>query len=318
MTATAYPNPQGQPFPRAAAPARGGLLPRTSAAPGQVLWGEAPRRQPIVPLIALAILTVLVAAPAAMSSTGQSSNPMTLLHQSAGYLYQITTEMDQANTQLSEINDNAVPLRVLNANMMGIAVEAKGISDKTDQLNTSLTDVGTSVAGSDSALGNVSTKLADTSKTIGSLKSALGGSLGSTKGIIADFTTINTSIGTMNKGLGTTIGLMAQSTPLTKAFATNKTRLTITGGDPTKFGVPNVLPGTSVMSVVLPMLNQLQKGGMLAARKDSATASNPLVGSILNKQIPDGANLVVTARPFDGFYGVPPSSYFVDHMVNGF
>ena len=262
-------------------------LPETGPAPGTPLWGEAPRKQPIVPLIALALITLLVAAPAAMSSDGRSRNPIVLMHQVAASTYDITGLMQGANKLLSRINDNARPLRQLSANMAGIKSSTEGMADKTARLSSTLADVGDSVATSRSQLGVVNGKLSNTASQ-------------------------------MDTGLKTSISLMAQSEPQTRQFATNRTRISIAGGDGTRYGAPNIAAGSSVMSVVLPMITTMQRGGPIVVRKDGAKASNPLVGAILNRQIPDGTNVVLNAIPFDGFYGLPSQQWFVTHRVNGF
>ena len=294
------------------------LLPHTGDVRGVPLWGEQPRRQPIVPLIALALITLLVAAPAAMSSDGRSRNPIVLMHEVASSVYDITGLMQQANNLLSKINNNAMPLRELSANMAGIKASSDGMADKTTKLSEQLGAVGESVAASRSTLGDVNAKLQTTASQMGTLGTTVNGSLHSTQQVVAEFSKIDTAIGQMDGGLRQAIMLMSKSEPQTNRFATNRTRIAVAGGDGSRYGVPNVLAGTPVMSVVLPMITTLQTGGIVVVRKDSAQASNPLVGAILNRQIPDGTNVVLHSLPYDGFYGLPSQEWFVTHQVNGF
>jgi hypothetical protein len=122
----------------------------------------------------------------------------------------------------------------------------------------------------------------------------------------------------MDANLKQAIGKMAESGPLTKAFANNKTRVAITGGSSKKYGVPNLAPDSRVMSVVLPMIRVMQEGGPLPARKDRHEASNFIVGSALKMQVPDGTNVVAIVKPFDGWYGLPDQDTFVQTRVHGF
>ena len=150
------------------------------------------------------------------------------------------------------------------------------------------------------------------------LKQSVGGSARSTKAIVTEFSKIDAAIGSMDTNLKGAIGKMAESGPLTKEFANNRTRVAIAGGDSKKYGVPNLAPNSRVMSVVLPMINVMQNGGALPARKDRHEASNPIVGTALKLQVPDGVNVVALVRPFDGFYGLPNQQFFVENRIHGF
>lgn len=297
---------------------RGMFLPKTSHTAGTPLWGAAPRRQPIVPLIAMALLTLLIAAPAAMSGTGQSSNPVVLMRKIADSVYEITGLMSTSNKLLAKIDRNTQPLRELNANMAGIGASTHGMAVKTTKLSEKLANVGGSVRASSGQLVTVDRKLAATSGTMGQLRTSVDGSLGSTRTIVGEFSKIDRSIGAMDSGLKKTITLMAGSTPQTRIFAENKTRMSIAGGDGRKFGIPNISPGSRVMSVILPMITTMQTGGNVIVRKDSAKASNPLVGFLLKRQLPDGTNAILHAQPYDGFYGMPSQEWFITHQVDGF
>jgi hypothetical protein len=296
----------------------GYLLPNASSLAGQPLWGAPARKQPVLPMIVLAFVLLLVAAPAAMSGGGQSSNPIALMHDIADSTYTITGLMTDSNKLLNDIDQNARPLAELQVNMGAIAAGAAGMNDKTTQLNESLGSVGTSVKQSRAALEQVDGKLSKTASTMGQLNASVNGSLGSTKAVVGEFKTIDGSIHAMDGNLKQVIVLMSVSTPQTEAFANNKTRLAIAGGDSQKFGVPNIAPGSRVMSVVLPMIYIMQHGGPMPARKDSAEASNPLVGFILKTQVPDGTNVAAMVQPYDGYYGMPGSAYFVSTPVAGF
>lgn len=297
---------------------RRSLLPSSAAGPGQVLWAEPARRQPIVPLLAMAILVLLVAAPAAMSGNGSASNPLVLMSQTAESIRAVTTIIDEVNGHLKQIDQDATRLPELSTNMEKIGVSSQGMAAKTGKLNSSLTGVASSVGATRTGLASVSGKLSTTATGIGGLSSSLDTSLAATKGMVSQFDAMNSSIGRMDSSLESTIGLMSVSKPLTTSFATNTTRQAIVGGNSSRYGVPNVLPGTRVMSVVLPMITSMQQGGSLALRKDSATGSNAFIQAIVNRQIPDGSNLVVRVEPFDGRYGMPGAAYFVNNRVGGF
>lgn len=294
------------------------LLPSAARPAGQPLWGAPKQRQPIVPLIAMALITLLVAAPAAMSGAGESSNPVVLMHNIAASTYTITGLLNDSNHMLSRIDSNVKPIKILNANMVQIATATGGMKDKTQQLNEKLGKVGVAVSDSRGKLGTVDTKLVDTAKGIGDIKTAVNGSLGSTKSVVSQFGAIGTSINAMDINLRKVIALMAKSTPLTKSFAENKTRIAVAGGDSAKFKLPNIVAGNRVMSIVLPMINTMQNGGVLVAKKESAKASNPLVGFLLNRQVPDGTNVGAIIKPYDGFYGLPGSAFFVNNRIHGF
>jgi hypothetical protein len=111
---------------------------------------------------------------------------------------------------------------------------------------------------------------------------------------------------------------MATTTPQTKAFANNRTRLAVTGGDGRGHGLPNIAAGNRVMSVVLPFLATMQSGGPVVARTDATTGTNPLIRASLAKSAPVGVNLRAFVQPWDGTYGLPQSEYFVRTPVNGF
>lgn len=294
------------------------VFPATQPRPGEVLWQQPVRKQPIIPLIALALITLLVAAPSALSGEGGSSNPIVLMHSIADTTHTIATLLDDSNALLSEVDANTRPLKLLSANMASIGASAEGMQAKTDSLSSKLSGVGQSVSTSKSKLGTVDTKLTATATGIGSIKTSVDGSLGATKTVVGHFGHIEKGITAMDANLKTVIARMGVSTPLTKKFANNKTRIAIAGGNPEKFGLPNIVPGNRVMSVVLPMITTMQNGGTLVARKDSAVASNILVRTLLNRQVPDGTNVGAIVRPYDGFYGLPKSDYFIYRQVHGF
>jgi hypothetical protein len=294
------------------------LLPRTGAAPGELLWGEAPQRQPIAPLILMAVLLLLVAAPSALAGGGGSANPIALMKDVADTTYRLTGLMKESNDSLHAIDDHSKLLGGMQGSMADIGKATTGMQGKTEQLNTKLGAVGTAVAASEVKLGSVEAELGSTASSMGTLRSNVSGSATSTKAIVKEFGMIDTAIGSMDANLKVAITKMAESGPLTKAFANNKTRLSVAGGDSKKYGVPNLAPDNRVMSVVLPMIAVMQNGGPLPARKDRHDASNPIVGTALRLQVPDGTNVVAMVRPFDGFYGLPPANFFVQNRIHGF
>jgi hypothetical protein len=294
------------------------LLPATGHAPGELLWGEPARRQPIAPLILMAVVLLLVAAPAALGGGGGTSNPMTLMRQVADSTYEMTGLLTKSNKSLGAIDENSKQLVKMQGNMVGIAEATAGMESKTTQLNEQLGLVGSNVKASGAKLGSVDAKLGQTAAGMSTLKSNVGGSAASTKAIVKEFTLIDGAIGAMDRSLKRAITQMAASGPLTKAFAENKTRLAVAGGDTKKYGVPNLAPDNRVMSVVLPMIRVMQEGGPLPARKDRHEASNPIVGAALSLQVPDGTNVVALVKPFDGFYGLPGENFFVENRIHGF
>ncbi|MCW2927929.1 MAG: hypothetical protein JWM86_1897 [Thermoleophilia bacterium] len=294
------------------------LLPSTGHAPGELLWGDAPRRQPIAPLILMAVLLLLVATPTAMGGNGSSANPIKLMRDVADSTYELTGLMHESNGSLKAIDSNSRNLIDLQGNMAGIAEATGGMAAKTMELNKQLGVVGGAVSNSNSRLGSVDGKLGSTAGSMGSLRTNVSASAASTKSIVTEFGQIDTAITAMDTNLKTTISQMAASGPLTKAFANNKTRLSVAGGNSKKYGVPNLAPDNRVMSVVLPMIAVMQHGGPLPARKDRHDASNFIVGTALKVQVPDGTNVVAMVRPFDGFYGLPDENFFVQNRIHGF
>lgn len=298
--------------------APGSFLPATGTAPGQPLWGEAPRRQPIAPLILMAIVLLLVAAPTAMGGDGSSSNPLALMRGIAESTYDLTGLIAQSNSTLEKIDGNSRNLVAMQEDMTGIAGATEGMATKTTELTETLGGVGDAVRSSREQLGGVDQKLQTTSAGMTAKRTTIVGSLHSTQAIVAEFTKIDGAITSMDSNLERAIVLMSKSAPLTKEFAANRTRKAITGGNTEKFGIPNLAPDNLVMTVVLPMLAKLQAGGALPARKDSHQASNPVIGFALKQQVPDGTNVAAIIKPYDGTYGMPPQAFFVDNRIHGF
>ncbi|MCW2974184.1 MAG: hypothetical protein JWN72_2457 [Thermoleophilia bacterium] len=201
--------------------------------------------------------------------------------------------------------------------MGSISTASAGMERKTTALNTKLATVGADVRQARTTLHGVSGKLAETGAGMDKIATGVDGSLAATNRIVGEFGTIGGSITVMQGNLVDIINRMGQSNPLTKAFANNETRVAIAGGSAKKFGVPNFAPNSRVMSVMLPMIKTLQEGGPLPARKDAHKASNVIVDTALKLQVPDGTNVVVNLQPFDGFYGLPPASFFVAYQVHG-
>ncbi|MCW2955844.1 MAG: hypothetical protein JWO69_713 [Thermoleophilia bacterium] len=293
------------------------LLPSTGPAPGQPLWGEAPRSQPIAPLILMVVLLLLVAAPSALAGGGGSANPITLMKQLAHSTYEITGLMKQTNGQLETIDRNSAHLEQLQVNMAAIAISTSSMANKVKTLNTDLAGVGGAVSESRRSLERVQVKLATTSTGMEAVAGGLGGSLKGTRGVTREFGTIHEAIGGMKANLGGAISAMGTSAPLTRTFASNITRRAAPGGS-SKLGVPNVAAGNPVMSVVLPMIGAMQQGGALGGRKDSHTASNAIIGTALNGQFANGVNVGATVQPYDNFYGLPGPQFFVQNRIYGF
>jgi hypothetical protein len=294
------------------------LLPQTGPVPGQPLWGPAPRKQPVVPLIALALVTLLFCAPAAVSGKSESSNPLTLMRQTANSTVTLVGLVDKSNETLSKLDQNTRPLREMDDNMNQIAAASDGMNKKTQQLEGKLGTVGGAVKQSRAKLEGVDKKLAGTAASMGELKVTVGQSRDATNAIVGEFDSIDNSIDSMDTSLRGLIKLMGTSAPLTKDFAQNRTVRSVAGGDGHRYGVANVVKDTPVISVVLPMINTLQNGGSIAARKDRAVASNPFIGFMLGRQVPDGTNVGATVLPYDGQHGMPKPNYFVNTPVNGF
>ncbi|MBC7459742.1 MAG: hypothetical protein H7287_00115 [Thermoleophilia bacterium] len=295
----------------------GMLLPRTTPAPGQMLWGDAPRRQPIAPLILMAVILLLVAAPTALAGNGSTGNPIKLLREIAASTYELTGLVKHSNDSLAKIDSHSRSLVKIEKSMGSISTASAGMERTTTALNTHLGTVSADVRHARTTLHAVSGKLSETGAGMGKIASGVDGSLAETNKIVGEFGTIGGSITGMQRNLRDIIGRMGNSAPLTKDFANNETRVAIAGGNGAKYGVPNFAANTRVMSVMLPMIKTLQEGGPLPARKDSHTASNILVDTALKLQVPDGTNVVVNLQPYDGFYGLPPASFFIERQVHG-
>lgn len=294
------------------------ITPRTAPAPGQLLWGEAPRRQPIGPLVLMAVVLLIVAAPSAFASGGGSSNPLTLMRDIANTTYELTGLMQQSNDSLGNIDSHSKKMLVVQQNLVGISESSGGMATKTAKINETLGTVGATVAAQRGTLDEVDGKLETTASSMGAVRTDLSGSLRATKAVVGSFTTMQAAIGVMDTHLNSAIGEMASSGPLTKEFADNRTRVAIVGGNAEKFQVPNFAPNARVMSIVLPMIKSMQDGGALPARKDSQTASNPIVGTALKLTVPDGTNVAAKVVPYDGVYGLPGPQFFVENRIHGF
>lgn len=300
------------------APMTSSLLPRTDTAPGELLWGDAPQRQPIAPLILMAVILLLVAAPTALGGSGGSGNPISIMRDVADSTYTLTGLMKQSNKSLHQIDEHSALLGGMQGSMAAINEGTVGMQSKTEQLNGTLAKVGAAVEQSGEKLETTDAQLAATAKSMGSLRANVTSSAASTDAIVKEFALMDTAIGSMDANLKKAITKMAASGPLTKEFANNRTRVAISGGATKKYGVPNLAPDTRVMSVVLPMITMMQKGGALPARKDRHEASNPIVGMALRMQVPDNTNVVAIVQPFDGFYGLPGEDFFVQNRIHGF
>lgn len=285
---------------------------------GEALWGEPAQRQPIAVLVVMAFVLLLVAAPSALGGAGGSSNPLVLMRQVADSTWELTGLMKQSNKSLASIESNSSNLITVQGHMLDIAKATSGMEANTEKLNDRLGGVSDSVVDAGASLQRVDTKLNATASGMGQLKGDVSGSAASTRSVLGEFSKIDSAIGEMDASLRQAIGQMKASGPLVQEFAGNRTRVSIAGGSSSKYGVPNIDAGTPVMSVVLPMIHIMQEGGMLATRKDSHVASNPIVGTALKMQVPDGTNVVAIVKPYDGWYGLPNQQFFVGNRVHGF
>ncbi|MCW2961261.1 MAG: hypothetical protein JWM25_1636 [Thermoleophilia bacterium] len=294
------------------------LLPATGPRPGELLWGDAPRKQPIAPLILMAVVLLLVAAPTALGSGGGTANPIKLMQQLASTTFEITGLMKQSNGSLAKIDTNSAHLIDLQSNMGAIATATGDMATKTQQLNTKLGTVGTAVGASRDSLVNVEAELVTTKTGMAAVGTGLNGSLKSTQAMVREFGLIEGALKRVDTSLGGSITQMSTTGPLTREFASNSTRTSIPGGDAKKFGVPNLATDNRVMAVVLPMIVTMQRGGVLMARKESHTSTSPLINTAMKGQFPDGVNVAGTVRPYDNFYGLPAPDFFVQNRIYGF
>ncbi|MEO6867525.1 MAG: hypothetical protein ABI200_05845, partial [Gaiellales bacterium] len=228
----------------AATTQRSALFPQTGPAVGQPLWGEQPTRQPIAPLVLMAIVLLLVAAPSALGGNGGTANPLTLLRDVANSTYELALLMGSSNDSLAKIDDNSRNLFAIQENMATIGSATAGMEQQTLKLNDQLGGVGASMRNARTSLDTVNTKLGVTGDGMGALRSNLGGSAKSTKTIVREFRQIETAIGTMDSKLKVAITKMAESAPLTAEFASNTTRKEVAGGSSKKYGVPNLAPNS--------------------------------------------------------------------------
>lgn len=291
------------------------LMPRTAPGAGELLWGEAPRKQPIAQLVLMAVVLLLVAAPTALAGGGGSANPITLMRQVADSTWELTGLMQASNESLEAIDGHSAQLGELQTTIGSIADSSAGMAAKTTQLDTKLGSVSGAVKQSRGKLERVDGRLATTAASMAGLRRSVGGSAASTATIVREFGGIDAAITSMNTNLQTAIAEMAKSAPLTRQFAANATRTSIAGGTTSRYDVPNYAPNTKVMTVMLGMIKTMQEGGRLSARKDSHEASNPVVGMALKLQVPDGTNVGAIVQPFDGTYGLPDANYFVTNKI---
>src|SRR4051812_13334503 len=133
--------------------ALGGLLPRTAPAAGQQLWGDAPRKQPIAPLILMAVVLLVVAAPSALAGGGGSSNPMTIMKHIADSTYDLTGLMQESNESLQSIDENSAKMAIVQKNLVGIGSASAGMADKTTKIDDTMAGVATSVRSERAQLG---------------------------------------------------------------------------------------------------------------------------------------------------------------------
>lgn len=293
--------------------------PRPGSGAGATLWDTAPKRQSTWPIVVLAIVTLLIAAPTALSSSGaSSSNPLTIIEEIATSSYRMTGMIDESNATLAEIDGHVTNLAELTETMAGLGATTGQLTTGTGALQDELGTVAATTGQATSGLESVASSLGSLQSGVNAMEADVGASLGNTRLLSEDFNAIANEITAMRKGLRSTVKTIGVAAPLTKQFAENRTVVDIAGGDTEKFGAPNILADNRVMSVVLPLINVMQNGGTVVARKDSAKGSNILIDQILKRQVPDGTNIGAEIKPYDGKLGLPPSQWFVENKVGGY
>jgi hypothetical protein len=269
--------------------------------------------------VAAAIALAVLAGPGlALAGSDEPVSAMALLESIAGHSYALSGLLEQTNTQMGHLQDDLGELGALDTQMATLVDQTSALRASTDELRTRLTGVRTTIDRQGATLVTVADQVGVLGGRMGGLRASVAGQLAATNGMATNFGTISSRLAAVAGDFDGLIAQMGVSLPRVRVFADNALRSAYPGGDPTKYGEPNLAPGTPVMSIMLPMITQLQRGGALIGKKVTHTADVTLVDNLLSTSVPDGTNVLSTILPYDGTFGLPPSSWFLHRRVAGF
>ncbi len=269
--------------------------------------------------VALLVVACALAAPAsAPGGSGGSSNPLTLLASIATHSTELGGLLDRTNGQLTTIQADLGEVRRVQAQMATLDTQTASLRRSTGSLATRLGDVRLRIVRQGRTLGLVGGQVARLGRRMHGLQTQVAGSLQTTRGTAQSFGSISSRMRGMAGDFDGLLHELGASAPRVSFFSQNRLDRRFPGGDSSRYGALNLGRGTRVMSIMLPMISQLQSGGDLVGNKISQTASNDLVAKLLAASVPDGTNVRSTILPYDGRYGLPPASWFVSHAIAGF
>ena len=282
------------------------------------------RRGPRLPLmgarIAAACAIALLLVPgAATGGTGGSSSILTLLESIAGHSRELAGLLDTTNQQMARVETQLAEIRALDEQMTTLVDQTGSLQTSTDSLAGKLAGVNAKIDAQGTTLARVARQVRSLGGRMTTLQASVAGQLSTTRAMSGDFNRISGRMRAMAGDFNALIRQMGLSRPEVSYFSQNELDKSYPGGDSAKYGALNLAPGkTRVMSIMLPMITQLQRGGDLIGKKISQTADAEIVGNLLKESVPDGTNVLSSIIAYDGRYGLPASDWFVRHRVNGF
>jgi len=269
--------------------------------------------------VAAAVVLAVLAGPGmALAGSDEPVSAMALLESIAGHSYALSGLLEQTNTQMGHLQADLGELQALDTQMATLVDQTASLRTSTDQLAARLTGVQTTITQQGETLAAVADQVGTLGTRMSGLRTSVAGQLAATNGMAANFGTISGKLSAVAGDFDGLIAQMGVSLPRVRLFADNALLKDYPGGDPSRYAEPNLVPGTPVMSIMLPMITQLQNGGALIGAKASHVADSPIVDDLLTASVPDGTNVLSTILPYDGTFGLPPASWFVHHRVAGF
>ncbi len=269
-------------------------------------------------VLAAVALTLLAGPGVALAGSDEPISAMALLESIAGHSYALSGLLEQTNTQMGHLQADLDELQALDGQMAALVEQTGGLGTSTDHLATRLTTVKTTINAQGATLAAVADQVGTLGTRMTRLQTSVAGQLSATQAMATNFGTISSRLSAVERDFDGLIAQMGLSLPRVTLFADNALTRSYPGGDPTRYGEANLAPGTPVMSIMLPMITQLQAGGALIGAKVSHVADSPLVNDLLSASVPDGTNVLSTILPYDGTFGLPPASWFQHHRVAGF
>jgi hypothetical protein len=264
--------------------------------------------------VALAVL----AFPPAAFSDGPSSVLTTLQKQIADQTTTLSALMDQTTGTMRRLDRDLGALTATNREMGNLVRVTADLERRTHALSTKLGTTRARVGAQSATLGRVQSQVTALDGQMGALGARLSGALASTDRMRGGFGGIAGRMSSMSHDTSGLLRAMGASVGEVTYFAGNRLQRRDPGGSSTRYGALNTLGGTRVMSVMLPMITALQRGGLLISDKVGHTTASSAVDQILRQQAPDGTNVKATIIPFDGHTGLPSQAWFLGHRVGGF